>query len=153
VTAGRQMGDERRVEFAPIAMEKGLRFRYSRRRSHGSRRRARSRKLLSRNVGPGLGLRPRAFDLAKTKDQRPKTKGQRRNAERKNQNQTEKPTITAYWTQSTAEIVETAKRTGARVARTDYPCPQSRTSGRCFARPTGGQENRVSSLKSERTSD
>ena len=61
----------------------------------------------------GLGLRPWAFDLARTKDQRPK-------ANEEMLNEKIRIRLKAYdhrvLDQSTAEIVETAKRTGARVA-------------------------------------
>ena len=52
--------------------------------------------------------------------------------------------------QSTTEIVDTAKRTGAQVAG-PIPLPTSRTSRPCCARRTSTR-NRGSSLKSGRTS-
>jgi small subunit ribosomal protein S10 len=65
-------------------------------------------------------LRPWAAELAKAKDQRPKTKGERPKANEEMLNEKIRIRLKAYdhrvLDQSTAEIVETAKRTGARVA-------------------------------------
>jgi small subunit ribosomal protein S10 len=65
-----------------------------------------------------LGLRPWAFD--KNQDQRPKAEDQKPKANKEMLNEKIRIRLKAYdhrvLDQSTAEIVETAKRTGARVA-------------------------------------